>query len=252
MKSNLPDGASGFTLVELLVVIAIIGILSAFLLSALSLAKGRARQIQCVGNLHQLGVALNVFVEDKHKYLSRWQLASDEDSEGWGGQLERAGFGIANPEPDYRQRGVWKCPSVRWHEPGIIMAYYAYNGLGVCKNERDPNPLGLSNKYIHRHSSVGQYIPVTESEVATPSDMMAISDSFTGSGMQMRESWFMTNAYYAKTYPAMKRHQGKANVVFCDGHVESPTLQFLFQNTSDEALSRWNRDHQPHRDRAGP
>jgi prepilin-type processing-associated H-X9-DG protein len=42
------------------------------------------------------------------------------------------------------------------------------------------------------------------------------------------------------------------NVVFCDGHVESPTLQFLFEDASDEALSRWNRDHQPHREKLSP
>jgi prepilin-type processing-associated H-X9-DG protein len=46
-----------------------------------------------------------------------------------------------------------------------------------------------------------------------------------------------------------QRHQGKANVVFCDGHVESPTLKFIFEDTSDEALRRWNRDHQPHREK---
>ncbi|MEI6195830.1 MAG: H-X9-DG-CTERM domain-containing protein [Verrucomicrobiota bacterium] len=45
---------------------------------------------------------------------------------------------------------------------------------------------------------------------------------------------------------------GKANVVFCDGHVESPTLEFLFKDTSAPALSRWNRDHQPHRERLAP
>jgi prepilin-type processing-associated H-X9-DG protein len=48
------------------------------------------------------------------------------------------------------------------------------------------------------------------------------------------------------------RHQGKANVVFCDGHVESPTLPFLFADTSDAALSRWNRDHLPHREKLSP
>jgi prepilin-type processing-associated H-X9-DG protein len=47
-------------------------------------------------------------------------------------------------------------------------------------------------------------------------------------------------------------HQGKANVVFCDGHVESPTLPFLFADTSDAALSRWNRDHLPHREKLSP
>jgi prepilin-type processing-associated H-X9-DG protein len=48
------------------------------------------------------------------------------------------------------------------------------------------------------------------------------------------------------------RHQGKANVMFCDGHVESPTLQFLFEDTSDAALVRWNRDHLPHREKLSP
>jgi hypothetical protein len=40
--------------------------------------------------------------------------------------------------------------------------------------------------------------------------------------------------------------------VFCDGHVESPTLSFLFTDTRAAALRRWNRDHQPHRDRLAP
>jgi prepilin-type processing-associated H-X9-DG protein len=44
----------------------------------------------------------------------------------------------------------------------------------------------------------------------------------------------------------------KVNVVFCDGHVESPPLPFLFTDTSAAALSRWNRDHQPHRERLSP
>jgi hypothetical protein len=44
----------------------------------------------------------------------------------------------------------------------------------------------------------------------------------------------------------------KANVVFCNGHVESPTLPFLFADTSDDALSLWNRDHLPHREKLNP
>jgi prepilin-type processing-associated H-X9-DG protein len=47
---------------------------------------------------------------------------------------------------------------------------------------------------------------------------------------------------------AMARHQGKINVLFCDGHVESPALKYVFEDTSDAALVRWNRDHQPHQE----
>ena len=43
----------------------------------------------------------------------------------------------------------------------------------------------------------------------------------------------------------LTRHQGKANVVFCDGHVKSPTLKFLFEDPGKAPLVRWRRDHLP-------
>jgi prepilin-type processing-associated H-X9-DG protein len=94
---------------------------------------------------------------------------------------------------------------------------------------------------------------MNESEVAEPSDMMAMGETFVPNSIDFFRG---PKGYYVnslvKNHQASSRHQGKANVVFCDGHVESPTLQFLFEDTSDEALSRWNRDHQPHREKLTP
>src|SRR5438067_6912252 len=60
--------ARGFTLIELLVVIAIIAILAALLLPVLSKAKYAAYRANCASNLHQIGVALRLYVDEFQKY----------------------------------------------------------------------------------------------------------------------------------------------------------------------------------------
>jgi len=58
-----------FTLVELLVVLAIIAILAALLLPAVSRAKESGRGAACISNLRQVGVALQLYVDENHQSL---------------------------------------------------------------------------------------------------------------------------------------------------------------------------------------
>jgi prepilin-type N-terminal cleavage/methylation domain-containing protein/prepilin-type processing-associated H-X9-DG protein len=58
-----------FTLVELLVVLAVIGILTALLLPAVVGTKEGGRSTVCLNNLHQMGIALQIYVQENQDRL---------------------------------------------------------------------------------------------------------------------------------------------------------------------------------------
>jgi prepilin-type processing-associated H-X9-DG protein/prepilin-type N-terminal cleavage/methylation domain-containing protein len=259
MKISRPGVQPAFTLVELLVVIAIIGIIAALLLAAVFQAKQKAQRIQCANNVRQIGIGLQAFVTENSVY----PLFSNPN---WITALQLAEFsrpGNSTNKYSFAKwfgQGVWKCPAaikpVNWRHGYVNYGYNAF-GLGADSNA---NPLGLGGHT--GYSPNGTAPPISESEVTSPSEMIAIGDGFFGNDNLIGDgSWNLSRSNQATNYiidpqistkRSYSRHQGRANVVFCDGHVESPTLQFLFADTSDAALSRWNRDHQPHRERLAP
>ena len=223
--------APAFTLIELLVVIAVIGILGSLLLPTLSQALRKAHRIQCASNLHQQGVALHVLLAEYHSYpTGRGTNSNGAPGRFWAEQLEYGGFGKTNLSPDFYQKGVWRCASSP-SQPSPND--YGYNLYGSAAVGGDTDALGLQGHWVSGYEAI---IPIAESEVVNPADMIAMGDG--GHVFLMRGD---------KAY-----HQGSINILFCDSHIELLKGTYVFKDTSDSVLVRWNRDHQPHRERLRP
>lgn len=242
-----------FTLIELLVVIAIIGILAALLMPTLSKSKDKAKTVQCINNVRQLGVAIQLYAMDTASYpnFTDWNKQTT-----W--------FKTVAEYYDNNQQ-VMKCPTFKGiFEPDKALAFmsggfvgyyqpsdknllcglsYGYNGYGLGSTDRW---LPFQWEYLGLGALIttGPPLPAVKTySVVSPADMISVADAMPQPGFANIYSYLLS--INTQVMPPADRHGGKDNVSFADGHVESIAHKKLIANT-EENRRRWNVDHEPH------
>lgn len=238
----------GFTLIELLVVISIIGTLACLLLPALASAKEQAKKAQCISNLHQLGVALQIYTEDQNYY----PMAT---SDGLTGAWQRA---LHELVPD----NVFYCPlTFRPSEAFIrifgvsaaITPHYGYNVLGGAWKGTPPYNPGLGGDV---DLNTGARTPTPFNRVSVPSQMIAITDSspFINPIPGPQPAANIPNEIYLSfpyliplfnEYGVGNWHDTGANAMFCDAHVQFAKQSYWISATTP-VRRLWNNDNQSH------
>lgn len=128
-----PRKRSAFTLVELLVVIAIIGILVALLLPAIQAARESARRSQCMNNLKQIGLGLQMH----HDTAKRFPIgAAMGEGSMWTYYIlpfleETSAFAMMNVEEGAGGNFQWAHPGP--YTPEQISNNKIYRNIVLCE-----------------------------------------------------------------------------------------------------------------------
>jgi len=242
-----------FSLIELLVVIGVIALLCSLLLPTLSQARAQARNLVCSVHLAQLGHAFHMYAVE-YRGRAMPLVYSDKFPEVyWWGTDDPAGVdhtrGFVWPylPSDLRPEGLFECPNQPWGtydaqgEAKQVTSTYGYNGYYLC-----PPHAGYQETKRQPWKDIDQ--------LYWPDRLFTFGDTLIDMGGRPRNNTHLDPPfrYYGRRWmpndspTTTFRHNGRANILLADGHVEAFGLEGGSLQNAEYGIGSVGPTNDPH------
>lgn len=188
-----------FTLIELLIIISIIIIISGLFLPAMRSALNKAESIQCINNLKQTGLNLQMYAAD-HENTIPISYASSYNKPQW--SLEIWGANAQLPKTVF-------CPSI----PLVRNSKYTYGIKGEAWSTYEQNFNG--NEAYRTVATTGKILLL--SKLKRPSEYFFLADSIRFAGTDSGKGGYLLAP--SVSIGIHLRHTNRCNLLFAAGNV---------------------------------